>query len=73
MQELAYFSFYFNLYNDPSVGASYYIYVDGTFSSNGSFLAPAAVCPTGGLAPFQGKWTYPPISQPVSVTVVPRK
>jgi hypothetical protein len=61
MQELAFFSFYFNSPTDPSVGASYYSYKEGTFSMNGSypsgaFLSPANVCPPGGLAPFGGKW-----------------
>lgn len=56
MQELAFFSFFFNSPTDPSVGASYYIYKQGTFSSNGSFLAAANACPPGGLAPFGGKW-----------------
>jgi hypothetical protein len=61
MQELAFFSFFFNSPTDRSVGASYYIYKEGTFSMNGSspsgaFLSPANVCPSGGLAPFGGKW-----------------
>jgi hypothetical protein len=61
MQELAFFSFYFNSPTDPSLGASYYIYKEGTFSMNGSwpsgaFLSPANVCPSGGLAAFGGKW-----------------
>jgi hypothetical protein len=67
MQEMAFFSFYFNSPTDPSVGASYYIYRQGTFSSNGTFLAAANACLPGGLAPFGGKWTYiqpPPNPQP---------
>lgn len=42
MQELGFFSWYFNKDGDPSVGAG------GKFSSNGTFQAPAKVCPPGG-------------------------
>ena len=42
MQELAFFSWYFNKANDPSVGAG------GKFSSNGTFQGPAKACPPGG-------------------------
>jgi hypothetical protein len=65
MQELAFFSLFFNSGGapgqgpaDPSVGASYYIYKQGTFSSNGTYLAPANACPSGGVGPFGGKNTY---------------
>jgi len=64
MQELAFYSFFFNSPTDPSVGASYYIYREGTFSANGSFLSAANVCPSGGLAPFGGKVTLAPITGP---------
>jgi hypothetical protein len=42
MQELAFFSWYFNKDGDPSVGAG------GKFSSNGTFQGPAKACPPGG-------------------------
>jgi hypothetical protein len=42
MQELAFFSWYFNKDRDPSVGAG------GKFSSNGTFQGPAKACPPGG-------------------------
>jgi hypothetical protein len=42
MQELAFFSWYFNKDGDPSVGAG------GKFSSNGTFQRPAKACPPGG-------------------------
>lgn len=42
MQELGFFSWYFNKSTDPSVGAG------GKFSSNGTFAGPAKVCPPGG-------------------------
>jgi len=42
MQELAFFSWYFNKGGDPSVGAG------GKFSSNGTFQGPAKACPPGG-------------------------
>ena len=42
MQELGFFSWYFNSSTDPSVGAG------GKFSSNGTFSGPAKVCPPGG-------------------------
>jgi hypothetical protein len=42
MQELGFFSWYFNKSTDPSVGAG------GKFSSNGAFLGPAKICPPGG-------------------------
>jgi hypothetical protein len=42
MQELAFFSWYFNKDRDPSVGAG------GKFSSNGTFPGPAKACPPGG-------------------------
>jgi hypothetical protein len=42
MQELAFFSWYFNKDGAPSVGAG------GKFSSNGTFQGPAKACPPGG-------------------------
>jgi len=42
MQELAFFSWYFNEAGAPSVGAG------GKFSSNGTFQGPAKACPPGG-------------------------
>jgi len=42
MQELAFFSWYFNEDSAPSVGAG------GKFSSNGTFQGPAKACPPGG-------------------------
>ena len=42
MQELAFYSWFFNKTNDPSVGAG------GKFSSNGTFQGPAKACPPGG-------------------------
>ncbi len=42
MQELGFYSWYFNKSTDPSVGAG------GKFSSNGTFGGPAKVCPPGG-------------------------
>lgn len=56
LQELAYFSFFFNSPTDPSVGASYYIYKDGTYTMGQHGFQAANVCPPGGLAPFGGKW-----------------
>lgn len=70
MQELAFFSFFFNSPIDPSVGASYFIYRQGTFSSNGTFLAPSNLCPNpGGVAPFGGKWTNFTGGTPVLIDV----
>jgi hypothetical protein len=42
MQELAFFSWYFNKNGDASIGAG------GKFSSNGTFQGPAKACPPGG-------------------------
>jgi hypothetical protein len=42
MQELGFFSWYFNKDGDPSVGAG------GKFSSGGTFQGPAKACPPGG-------------------------
>lgn len=42
MQELGFFSWYFNKNGDPSVGAS------GKYSSNGTFGGPSQACPPGG-------------------------
>jgi hypothetical protein len=42
MQELAFFSWFFNKSGDPSVGAG------ATFSSNGTFHGPSRLCPPGG-------------------------
>ena len=42
MQELGFFSWYFNSAADPSVGAG------GVFSSNGTFRGASKPCPPGG-------------------------
>lgn len=42
MQELGFFSWYFNKETDPSLGTG------SKFSSNGAFLGPAKSCPPGG-------------------------
>jgi hypothetical protein len=42
LQELAFFSWYYNSQLDPSIGAG------GKFSDNGTFKGPAKVCPPGG-------------------------
>jgi hypothetical protein len=42
MQELGFFSWYFNKAGDASVGAG------GKFSSNGTFQGPSKACPPGG-------------------------
>jgi hypothetical protein len=42
LQELAFFSWYYNAQFDPSLGAG------GAFSFNGTFQGPAMVCPPGG-------------------------
>jgi hypothetical protein len=42
MQELGFFSWFFNKDTDPSLGAG------GKFSSNGAFQGPAKACPPGG-------------------------
>jgi hypothetical protein len=42
MQEMGFFSWFFNKETDPSVGAG------AKFSSNGTFVGPAKVCPPGG-------------------------
>ena len=63
MQELAYFSFFFNSSSTQSVGAynSWPAFphglpqgglMGGAFSSNASYGGPANACPNGGVAPF---------------------
>jgi len=42
LQELAFFSWFYNSQTDPSIGAG------GKFSNNGTFKGPAKVCPPGG-------------------------
>lgn len=42
LQELAFFSWFYNSQFDPSIGAG------GKFSDNGTFKGPAKVCPPGG-------------------------
>jgi hypothetical protein len=42
LQELAFFSWFYNAQSDPSIGAG------GKFSDNGTFKGPAKVCPPGG-------------------------
>ncbi len=42
LQELAFFSWFYNSQTDPSIGAG------GKFSDSGSFKGPAKVCPPGG-------------------------
>jgi hypothetical protein len=42
LQELAFFSWYFNAHTTPSLGEG------GKFSSNGTFGGPSKTCPPGG-------------------------
>lgn len=42
LQELAFFSWFYNAPTDPSIGAG------GKYSSNGTFSGPAKPCPSGG-------------------------
>ena len=42
MQELGFFSWFFNRNGDPSIGAG------GKFSANGTFSGSAKACPPGG-------------------------
>ena len=42
LQELAFFSWFYNAQSDPSIGAG------GKFSNNGTFKGPAKACPPGG-------------------------
>jgi hypothetical protein len=42
LQELAFFSWFFNSASTPSLGAG------GKFSSNGTFAGPSKICPPGG-------------------------
>ena len=60
VQELAYFSFYFNSPSDSSLGASYAKYPGGMFSTYGTLMGPSNACPTGGVAPFQYNVGPPP-------------
>ncbi len=65
MQELAYFSFFFNSPSDPSFGASYYRYLGATFSSYGTILGAASACPApGGWTPFQYEYGIGPPPPP---------